>query len=103
MSNRIINKIEQLRLERGWSVYKLSELSGLSIKAIYNWYHRDSVPTVPALECVCKAFGITLAQLVSDDNCIEVNAEMKELFDDWLSLSPEQREALKVMIKTMKG
>lgn len=103
MSNRIIDKIEQMRLERGWSVYKLSELSGLSIKAIYNWYHRDSIPTVPALDCICKAFGITLAQLFSDDNCIAVNAEMKELFDDWLSLTQEQRDALKVMIKTMKG
>lgn len=103
MDNRIIKKIEQMRLERGWSVYKLAEISNLSEKCIYNWYQRNTMPTVPALECVCKAFGITMAELFSEDDCIVVGPEMKELFDDWLSLTQEQREALKVMIKTMKG
>ena len=103
MSNRIIKKIEQMRLERGWSVYKLAEVSGLSEKCIYNWYQRNTMPTVPALECICKAFGISMAELFSDEKCIVVGPEMQELFDDWLSLSQEQREALKVMIKTMKG
>lgn len=59
----IIKKIEQMRIKRGWSVYKLAELSGLSEKCIYNWYHRNSMPTVQALEGICDAFGITLSQL----------------------------------------
>ena len=103
MSNRIVYKIEQMRQERGWSVYKLAQLSGLSEKCIYNWYRRDSSPTVSALECICKAFSISMAELFSDENSIVVGPEMKEFYDDWLSLSQEQREALKVMIKTMKG
>lgn len=99
----IIKKIEQMRIKRGWSVYKLAELSGLSEKCIYNWYHRNSMPTVQALEGICDAFGITLSQLFADNNLIEVDTEMKELFDDWLLLTQEQRKAVKVMIKTIKG
>ncbi|MBO4251049.1 MAG: helix-turn-helix transcriptional regulator [Clostridia bacterium] len=99
----IIKKIEQMRIKRGWSVYKLAELSGLSEKCIYNWYHRNSTPTVQALEGICDAFGITLSQLFADNNLIEVDAEMKELFDDWLLLTQEQKQAVKVMIKTIKG
>ena len=99
----IVKKIEQMRIARGWSVYKLAELSGLSDKCIYNWSKRDSKPTIQALEGICDAFGITLSQFFAEDNFVELDAEMKELLDDWLLLSQEQRNAVKVMIKTIKG
>lgn len=99
----IVEKIEQMRIAKGWSVYKLAELSGLSEKSIYNWSKRNSIPTIQALEGVCDAFGITLSQFFSENNYVEVDAETKEMFDNWLSLSKEQREAVKVMIKTLKG
>lgn len=99
----IVNKIEQMRLERGWSVYKLAKLSGLSDKCIYNWKARRSVPTIQGLEGICDAFGITISQFLSEGNYVEVNAETKELLDDWFSLTQEQKEAVKVMLKTMKG
>lgn len=99
----IVKKIEQMRLERGWSVYKLAELAGLSEKCIYNWKTRNSIPTIQALDSICDAFGITLSQFFSEGNYVEVEAELKQLIDDWLSLSLEQKEAVKVMIKTIKG
>lgn len=99
----VVRKINRMRIERGWSVYKLAELSGLSEKTIYNWEKRSSIPTIQALEGICDAFGITLSQFFSEDNYVEMNAEMKELFDSYLSLTQEQRQAVKVMIKTMKG
>lgn len=99
----VVRKINRMRIERGWSVYKLAELSGLSEKTIYNWEKRSSIPTIQALEGICDAFGITLSQFFAEDNYVEMNAEMKELFDSYLSLMQEQRQAVKVMIKTMKG
>lgn len=99
----VVRKINRMRIERGWSVYKLAELSGLSEKTIYNWEKRSSIPTIQALEGICDAFGITLSQFFAEDNYVEMNAEMKELFDSYLSLTQEQRQAVKVMIKTMKG
>lgn len=99
----VVRKINRMRIERGWSVYKLAELSGLSEKTIYNWEKRCSIPTIQALEGICDAFGITLSQFFAEDNYVEMNAEMKELFDSYLSLTQEQRQAVKVMIKTMKG
>lgn len=99
----IVSKINRMRIERGWSVYKLAKLAGLSEKTIYNWEKRTSVPTIQALEGICDAYGITLSQFFTEDNYVEMNAEMKELFDNYVSLSQEQRQAVKVMIKTMKG
>ncbi len=99
----IVKKIEQMRIARGWSVYKLAELSGLSDKCIYNWKQRGTVPTIQALENICEAFGISMSQFFTENNLVEVDAETKELLDSWLSLTHEQREAVKVMIKTIKG
>lgn len=99
----VVRKINRMRIERGWSVYKLAELSGLSEKTIYNWEKRSSIPTIQALEGICDAFGITLSQFFAEDNYVEMNAEMKELFDSYLSLTQEQKQAVKVMIKTMRG
>ena len=100
---RVIDKIEEIRIKKGWSVYKLAQLSGLSEKCIYNWYQRGSTPTIQALEGICDAFGITMSQLFAENNLMELDAETKALIDDWILLSPEQKEAFKVMIKTIKG
>lgn len=46
---------------------------------------------------------MTMSQFFAENNLVEVDAETKELIDSWLSLTHEQREAVKVMIKTIKG
>ena len=35
----VLDKIEKLRLDRGWSVYRLAEKAGITDKCIYNWYN----------------------------------------------------------------
>ena len=40
----VLDKIEKLRLDRGWSVYRLAEKAGITDKCIYNWYNRNTMP-----------------------------------------------------------
>ncbi len=98
----ILQRIEGLRLDRGWTVYRLAEKSGVTDKCIYNWYHRNSVPSIQVLQQICDAFGITLSQFFAEGNLVEVDEELKTLFDDWTSLTQEQRSAVKMMIETFK-
>lgn len=98
----VLIRIEKLRTERGWSVYRLAELSGLTDKCIYNWYKRGTIPTIDTIRKVCDAFGITLSQLFATGNLIEVDDDLKELFSDWINLTEEQKNAVKVIIKIMK-
>jgi len=91
----VLRKIETLRLERGWTVYRLAELSGLTDKCIYNWYLRNTIPTLETLQKVCDAFGITLSQFFSEGNLVEVDAELKGVFDDWAALTAMQKEAVR--------
>ena len=60
----ILATITAYREERHWTEYQLAERSGLPQSTISSWYRKGMVPTVPSLEKVCAAFGITLSQLV---------------------------------------
>ena len=54
--------------ERGWTDYRLAKEANLSPSTVTNMLNRDNAPTLPTLETVCKAFGITLAQFFSEGN-----------------------------------
>ena len=99
----VLRRIETLRLERGWTVYRLAELSGLTDKCIYNWYLRNTVPTLETLQKVCDAFGITLSQFFSEGNLVDVDDELKGVFDDWIALTSEQKAAVRLMMKPLRG
>ena len=95
-------RIKQLMDERGWTAYKLSKESGLSDATIGNLFRRNMIPSIPTLEAICKGFGITLSQFFAEGEMIEMTPELKELFDDWANLTPEQKEAVHKTMKAMK-
>lgn len=70
-------RIKQLMEERGWTDYRLAKESGLSHSTVTNMFNRNNAPTLPTLEAVCRAFGITLAQFFSEGN--EPNSLTEEL------------------------
>ena len=62
----LLSIITANREERGWTEYQLAERSGLPQSTISSWYRKHLVPTIPSLEKICAAFGITLSQLFSE-------------------------------------
>ncbi|MCM1290283.1 MAG: helix-turn-helix domain-containing protein [Corallococcus sp.] len=98
----VLKRIDEIRHERGWSVYHLAEQAEISAKGIYNWYKYGSTPTIETLQKICNAFGITLAQFFAEGNLVEVDDELAALFRDWVTLTAEQKQALVTMIKTFK-
>lgn len=61
---------------------------------------RGNTPSMVTLEALCKAFGITMAQFFAEGEMIEITPELRELFDKWTVLTPEQKTALWQIIKT---
>lgn len=94
-------RLQQLLLERGWTEYKLSKECGLAQSTIGNIFRRNTVPSLVRLETVCKGFGITLSQFFADADMVELTPEMKELFDCWVYLTPNQKKAVLSMLKAM--
>ena len=95
-------RISQLLEERGWTKYKLAIEAGLSQSTIANLFRRNNTPTLSTLEAICKAFGITVIQFLSEGEDVSgLSEEQKELFVRWSTLTKEQRSALLELMKTM--
>ena len=95
-------RIRQLMEERGWTDYRLAKEANLSHSTVTNMFKRNNAPTLPTLEAVCAAFGITLSQFFSEgNNATEITEEQRALFAKWSTLSDKQKEALLKMIDTI--
>ena len=82
----VLKRILDLRMERGWSEYKLSVESGISQTTISSWYRKQICPTVPSLEKICKAFNISMAYFFNESS-------------EPIALTEKQREALELFSK----
>ena len=91
----VIQKIENLRSQRGWTIYKLSIESGISQSTLATMYERKTPPKIDTLQCICEAFNLTLAQFFLEDEQIEVLSEQeKSLLVSFRKLSPKRQKAL---------
>ncbi len=97
-----LERIRQLMEERGWSDYRLSKESGVFQSTISNLFKRNNLPTLPTLEAICGAFGITLAQFFSEEGePIVLTKEQKTLLSKWAALSERQKNILLDIISNM--
>lgn len=81
----------------GWQRKQISLLP-----TVTNMFNRDNAPTLPTLETVCKAFGITLAQFFSEGNGTDtLTEEQRALFAKWSTLSDDQKKVLFDLMNTM--
>ena len=96
------DRLQQLLRERGWTEYRLSKECGLAQSTIGNIFRRNTVPSIDTLETICRGFGITLSQFFTDKNLVELSPELKELFDAWVCLKPNQKKAALLMMKAMR-
>ena len=98
----ILTTITKYREDRGWTEYQLSERSGLPQSTISSWYRKNMVPTVPSLEKICAAFGITLSQLFAEDDApVALTDSQKKLLERWSRLNEEQQAAIFALIDKM--
>ncbi len=95
-------RLQQLLRERGWTEYKLSKECGLAQSTIGNIFRRNTAPSLTTLETICKGFGITLSQFFAEGEMVELTPELKTLFDDWVTLTPEQKKASQQMLRAMR-
>ena len=94
-------RLRQLLQERGWTEYRLSRECNLAQTTIGNIFLRNTMPFLATLETICEGFGITMSQLFAEDDVVELSPELREVFDCWVSLTPDQKKAALAMLKAM--
>lgn len=95
----VLERLQKLMDARGWSMYRLAKESGLTESTISNIYRRNAIPSIVTLELICKGFGITLSQFFAEGEMVELTPEFKEVFENWRTLTPEQKDATLAMMK----
>ena len=94
-------RIAELAQERNWSNYELAKRSGVQLSTIQNMYHRNYEPTIPTLQALCKAFGISLSQFFADGELADVTEEQREILSLWNRLSDEQKSIVRALMGNM--
>ena len=98
----ILDKIEKLRKEKGWSKSKFAKNAELSQSTIASLYSRGNQPTLHTLQSVCKAFNISIVQFFMDgQEYPDLSEEQIELLKHWGTLTEEEKGALLLIIKSM--
>ena len=95
-------RIRDLMKLRGWTDYRLAKEASLSHSTVTNMFNRNNAPTLPTLEAVCRAFGITLAQFFADEvDPAQLTDEQRTLFARWSSLTERHKNLLLDLMETM--
>lgn len=92
----VLERIEELRKEKGWSINYLAMESGLTQSTLNNLYSRNSEPKISTLRAICSAFGITLADFFKEEESED------ELIRRVKCLSKENKNALLQILKNIE-
>ncbi len=95
----IVKKIDDIRVKRGWTFYKLAQESGLTQQTFTKWMEGKTIPTIPALKAVCDAFGITLANFFAENDMVEITPEAKSVLDNWQYLTKDEQRSIMLIIE----
>lgn len=98
----VLERITYYRTLKNWTEYQLAEESGLTQSTISSWYRKNIVPSIPSLEKICSAFGISLSQFFSTEaDNFSLTSQQKELIREAGRLTKVQQTALIEFFKTL--
>ena len=91
----IIERINELRLERGWSVNNLALEAGITQSTLNSVLQRGTAPKIDTLQCICNAFGISLSQFfLEEEETKLLTGKEKELVSAFRKLPKDKQYAL---------
>ena len=94
------SRVKELCEKYHVSKYRLAQLTGMSQTAVGNIMKMESIPTIPTLEKICDAFGITLAQFFAGEG---LSKEQREIIETWDELGREERRILLQFVRSLKN
>ena len=98
-----LERIRELLQERGWSVYRLAQEAGVPQSTLANLFLRNNVPTLPTLERICQALGITLQEFFTEQPTLpSENAMTESLLEQWKDLTPAQKSLVLELMRQLR-
>lgn len=100
----ILKRIEELRDERGWSNYRLSEEAKLDNSIINNMFKRRTMPSMLTLTALCEAFDLTLSQFFNEDKTVIIlSNDEKDLILQYRKLDKKNKNAVNTLVNELNN
>lgn len=97
----IVERINELINQKGWSCYELSKHSGIATNTIYGWQN-GAVPTLSNIMKVCDALKITTEQFFCKIKSYDLAEDEKKILNEWMTLTDLEKSAILNMIDVFK-
>lgn len=99
---RVKQKIKDLMVAQNMSIYDLAQKADLTEACIRNWYSaRNYTPSLEAIEKLCGAFEISVAELLCDnEDFVAVTAETRKFLEKYQMLNKRQKEAVTIHVES---
>lgn len=97
-TNLTLLRIQELCNQRGWSIYKLAQESGIAYSSLNNIFLRNTQPTIPTLEKICNGFNISLSDFFNNEtnvNTTVLSQDESELLECYRKISKANKKTLK--------
>ena len=97
LAERVKMRIKNIIEQRGISIYSLAANADLTEACIRNWYtKRNYTPSLEAIEKICLALDIPVAELVREENekMMAVTNTERQLLENWMRLEEKQKKVI---------
>ncbi|MDE7082957.1 MAG: helix-turn-helix domain-containing protein [Clostridia bacterium] len=100
----VLERIDELRKMRGWSVNYLAMEAMLTQSTLNNLYIRGAEPKISTLRSICDALGVTLTEFFSgmEGEAEEDTTASGEIRKRISGLSDEQKNALLIFLRAFQ-
>lgn len=97
----IVERIEQLRDQKGWDNSYLASQIGISRNAVEAWFTKpQSKPNRETIEKICETFKITLTEFYSEIDKDKLAAQEILLIEYFRKVQEESREQVLSILKS---
>lgn len=101
--DNILIKLKELMREQNITIYRMTEITGLSENTIYNWYNKGAEPSIHALRAICKVLDISLAELFAEKDEKHFTLKEHRLVEHYRKLSNNQKDIIESLLKEFEG
>ena len=102
-NERLLAKIEDLMKQRGYSRYRLSQLSGIKQSTLTTMFNKRSTVSIDTFNKISQAFGMKCSEflsLVEDDP--EANTAKDFPVCEWEALNKDRKHVVVLMMRLLK-
>ena len=97
----VLNRVTELRNERGWSVYRLAKNANIPQSSMATWFGRGIVPPTDAIEKMCIAFGITLSEFFEEKSADNLETKLAKYRKNEGLSQEELAEKAEISVETI--